>query len=1342
MAPSRRKGGKKAAAAAACREWKVGDLVLAKVKGFPAWPATVSELAKWGYSTDRKKVLVYFFGTQQIAFCNPADIVAFTEEKKQSLVKCRGRGADFVRAVKEIIESYEKLKRKTQVDNISSGGEVTNLNVSNPLDPSTSIGLKDELDAALIINSQMKYSNSATDRPELVCAAEHDSAVAMRDESNDKEDVEEPPDNSVATATVKSPLPVTLRNTPAQRSRSPSQVQNFVVPCSDGGSNGGNTSSYAIQKASIRRNKHIRKSPDLFGCSGNNSDVSMEENGSEIITTNSDAYSLHEGSVIDSNLELEVAETVECPDCEVELNKGHHETKSAINKKKRKPNKRETNDAGAQNACQNLQNMCGNSKERCSDQDGDKHLPLSKRARVRMGKSSPTETEQNHIVQVQGKSCKEDINSTQQIITSSNCEKDSLPIEDPAAFNGALVDVPSTSLAPCSEYRSQICEVKREQMFGCSMDDEAALPPSKRLHRALEAMSANATEEGYVCMEPSSSIMTSSGGFCISATKRCPCTTINNKGSSDLELQGLNSWGVDCSNISVCCFSAHSNPMILTEKKLSAEVDKLLTKIQQHETGKDVIPGARDQVGEELSDSMVFQPAKIDSQVPIQGKVSPNFDVKFCKVGSNQDSPGPSLPPNNDDNIRPGNHSDASDTLDHGGISLDPVAGANESCKLLPQNSINAHHNVIAVCEDEKRAAGAWSKINDMQDAVKVVNFNEQEKDRNSVSISNDCSDGKGNLGSLSSPSLTSGGDCHLQGSPPNTSVCYISTSDSSNILQNGSCSPDVHQNNIFCCPIDDWKDGTVANQQSRSVGKSTEAGHAALLYFGAMLGTLTRTKESIGRATRIAIDCAKFGIATKVVEILVHNLETESSLHRRVDLFFLVDSIVQCSRKLKGDVGGVYPSALQAVLPRLLSAAAPPGNIAQENRRQCLKVLKLWLKRRILPEPTIRRHIQKLDSYNSLAFAGAFSRRSLRTERAFDDPVREMEGMLVDEYGSNSSFQLPGFYMPRMLEEEGSDSDGGNFEAVTPEHDSETHEVQEKVHAIEKHKHVLEDVDGELEMEDVAPSSDVEFTTICNVDQGNSMQLEKNLPLSCVPSLLQDVSSFPPPPSSSLPPPPPPPPPPTVHPMLATSNQYHTTVDSKVFADSQTVKDNTLHSTQPLAAPRNIEICRDMLMQIPKSTCSFNTYPVQPPDNSRSSDGVMHNKGYSLQPPHHVPSNQFSFVHVEHHVKSQREVPPPPSYSNAGHFTKNMKRENNCNNHERLKPPPCDYQESWNFPAPYSGALAPYGCHPSESTRLSGHGWRFPPPSVNYRDSMPFRPRFEDAIPVTNRGPSFWQPR
>jgi hypothetical protein len=46
-----------------------------------------------------------------------------------------------------------------------------------------------------------------------------------------------------------------------------------------------------------------------------------------------------------------------------------------------------------------------------------------------------------------------------------------------------------------------------------------------------------------------------------------------------------------------------------------------------------------------------------------------------------------------------------------------------------------------------------------------------------------------------------------------------------------------------------------------------------------------------------------------------------------------------------------------------------------------------------------IRHHIRELDLYSSIS-AGVFSRRSLKTERALDDPIREMEGMHVDEYG------------------------------------------------------------------------------------------------------------------------------------------------------------------------------------------------------------------------------------------------------------------------------------------------------------------------------------------------------
>lgn len=57
-------------------------------------------------------------------------------------------------------------------------------------------------------------------------------------------------------------------------------------------------------------------------------------------------------------------------------------------------------------------------------------------------------------------------------------------------------------------------------------------------------------------------------------------------------------------------------------------------------------------------------------------------------------------------------------------------------------------------------------------------------------------------------------------------------------------------------------------------------------------------------------------------------------------------------------------------------------------------------MERKILPESVIRHHMRELDSLISSHSGGLYGRRSSRTERALDDPVREMEGMLVDEYG------------------------------------------------------------------------------------------------------------------------------------------------------------------------------------------------------------------------------------------------------------------------------------------------------------------------------------------------------
>ncbi|RWV86533.1 hypothetical protein BHE74_00037742 [Ensete ventricosum] len=116
------------------------------------------------------------------------------------------------------------------------------------------------------------------------------------------------------------------------------------------------------------------------------------------------------------------------------------------------------------------------------------------------------------------------------------------------------------------------------------------------------------------------------------------------------------------------------------------------------------------------------------------------------------------------------------------------------------------------------------------------------------------------------------------------------------------------------------------------SLSGGTEAAVARDALEG-MIETLSRTKDSIGRATRLAIECAKYGIAG-------------------------------------------------------------------EKSKFFYQVLKLWLERKIMPESLLHRFIDGIEVPNDDVCAGLFLRRPSRAERSVDDPIREMEGMHVDEYG------------------------------------------------------------------------------------------------------------------------------------------------------------------------------------------------------------------------------------------------------------------------------------------------------------------------------------------------------
>lgn len=69
---------------------------------------------------------------------------------------------------------------------------------------------------------------------------------------------------------------------------------------------------------------------------------------------------------------------------------------------------------------------------------------------------------------------------------------------------------------------------------------------------------------------------------------------------------------------------------------------------------------------------------------------------------------------------------------------------------------------------------------------------------------------------------------------------------------------------------------------------------------------------------------------------------------------------------------------------------------------------MRLWLERKIYPDSLLRRHMDDIGTTNDDSSGGLSFRRPSRAERAIDDPIREMEGMLVDEYGRLATYFHP----------------------------------------------------------------------------------------------------------------------------------------------------------------------------------------------------------------------------------------------------------------------------------------------------------------------------------------------
>ncbi|KAL0371340.1 UNVERIFIED_CONTAM: protein HUA2-LIKE 3 [Sesamum angustifolium] len=1313
------------------------------------WVVAVSEPEKWGYPSDWKKVVVYFFGTEQIAFCNPADVEEFTEEKKVSLLgKRHGKGADFVRAVKEIIDCFEKLKEQDQVSR-ANGTEETNITNINNSEESLTKAVKDEAAVVTVKPLSMGTSNDLNSLTEVAVAA------AAEDALHDEEiPLVEAPSNlgltgspecttdlaRIKTDVARSQKSGSKRKKPAQRSKSSSRRD-----------------ASRPEDRSVRRSKRIMKSSDDSEEEDEDSHAlesndSIEESGPEIMAVDADRLGANDGT---SNLASKQEPFTENDEEETELShRLDFQTNTVILKKKRKCNwKRhhtDTVEAAELNVVTSgaevLRTGCASPSfseklmQQYAKDNGDEHLPLVKRARVRMGRPSPAAEEEITFLHKEDKG-----SGVPESLTAQPSGPSSREVDAPADGKSGPIKEDQTHgcLSRVSPARKPHFWEARKNF----VDGEAALPPSKRLHRALEAMSANVAE---VCQRASScspAPNTQSNEYFPSSIPEGSELSVEKKAVIESGAGALGNMinGESLSSASEFC----AMPNVETSEN-DAKTIKLVSDGEiEHHVKLDSLD-----VGERL--------AHLDSNA-LGLKMSPidHCETEHSELNKNAKESDPDISQMDLDRIK--QVAGGSPNINTG-IRPDFAEGEGDGTQKM-KNLLSAEDNQDGKRSESEEARPASLDSNNMLSVtpVKALNSCYHQSLFHSTSVSDDQMDDRAVSVTQSSSSLTDGPDSVARESPPGSSICNISASDNNHSLENSSaCGPDVQ----------------FHLEKAKLVGKSSGKGDS-LSSFEAVIGSLTRTKDSIGRATRIAIDCAKIGLATKVVEVLARNLESESSLHKKVDLFFLVDSITQCSRGMKGDAG-VYPSAIQALLPRLLLAAAPPGSSSRENHRQCLKVLRVWQERKILPEPIIRHHIRELDALCG-SYPTAGSRRPLRNERAFDDPIREMEGMLVDEYGSNSSIQLPGFCMPPMLRDDGggSDSDGESFEAVTPEHNTEKLDGETtQIPAVGKRSHILEDVDGELEMEDVAPCCEVEITSTSNIGGAESTQMlhhqsNSHYAAQFTPQHANDVQLTSAPLSRSPPPPPPPPPPlPPSFSCPAVLDSVANGPNSKPYSNSQkfnsslqesTVNQSALSRVNPstvdaghLHVHDNKSFEAKLPRQMPEanSASSFSDHPTSFL-SGRGSNSIQptdtFSKGFHLRPPHPAPSNQFSYVQ-EQRIQSRRDI-PPPSHLNR-HRAHNAENGNFYRDRDRNKYGPRDnIRECWKppFPSPepllssYPGpcysdgnriAHAPMSYSgPPHEPALPNSRWNFPPRPMNHRHFDPYRPPSEGPIPVANRG-------
>ncbi|KAL9681001.1 hypothetical protein QQ045_012782 [Rhodiola kirilowii] len=1277
MPPGRKKGATKADNLA---KFSVGDLVLAKVKGFPAWPAKISRAEDWKREPDQKKVFVHFFGTGEIAFVAPADVQVFNVEARKSLLaRLQGKSIKyFAKAVREICDAHDKPNSQDPISS-SENGSMTS---EGPLEVQVN-AQTEEACAAAVLRDDDCLDESGKEPQNLHI----DGNESVTDHSMTKFDDTKASIGAQSPSKIAS-TEVSNNHTPLGEDVTRHQSKDTLMKSTDKPKSAYYTKGSRIKKLKLEtdgfegvtNNENIDSKQKEVICDGDSGKAAEEcmrkkatnnksatESLPAALKSDSEAADVKKkGSLVKSKKVLKVEGKADVPKNQMRDDLSGRKRKAQLVSKK-------ADVADTDLSCPDSVKSNGE----ISDEGGKK--PQVKRRKV--DPSSVTEEKDEKHPETNLR------DQTSAVPETGNVEDGDSNVETAFALTKECVLALEASSASVRTSEKKVIDKATPDVLPST--DPKPLSNLSRTKRRAVCIVGDVEERPRTPVHRGSSqkakAVTPAVGPCVKLDGLNGRSKASQRHNEDCTKSGTTPLG-RCSKSSKLLIESTDSPEDMVKIKSKGntslpvshaprrtEFEKLIDSTGDQALGSSQAPLNADakkimenQKGIDMSSKIMSSGDLKKTQVEVSGSQS----VGMSKAGNptlrNKSTPGDR--PKITSKVRPKLNQAATETLTEKRSSLvgiqrvdieDPSSVLNESRMSESDKSMRL---LIAAAQAKRTAARSQSiahPVNTMFDPVgSVVHKNSSPGMMEDLRRVN-------SMTATLSPSMFAA---------QNPSEPQIGT--------------EKHEGRV-----------SSSHQSTRgSLSGGTEAAVARDAFEG-MIETLSRTKESIGRATRLAIDCAKYGIATEVVELLIRKLENEPNLHHRVDLFFLVDSIMQCSHNQKGIAGASYATTVEGALPRLLSAAAPSGSGARENRRQCLKVLRLWLERKIFPATVLRRYMDDIGVSNGDASGSTSFKRPSRAERSVDDPIREMEGMLVDEYGSNAAMQLPSFLTSRIFEDE-DDNLLSTLSKISDEAAQTSDENQELLVArsSDTRSCTPKNLNGELEMEDVfgqrkddCPSNDLSEKDSqqgvpvparrCNETTSNNCHDFPPLPLvssSPSPPLPSSPapSPPPPPPQQSPPPPPPPqspppplspppPPPPSSpppppphppHPPPFPSHPHPQPVPSHVPSYPSHAPFTSLAPPPPIPLPPS---ARPMFMPLMRSQ-----YAVSP-QNTLSSQPLpapqLHTSQLAYQPcgPSNTPGeiqpipNRGNAIHGQYGpVIPAVTVPAPPPQPLSSHFS------------------------------------------------------------------------------------------